>query len=878
MLRPGSFPGTTFVRWSYDLSHFLSEPWQKPLEDSAVVLVYLDLESYLGEHQNPAAPWDRQLHARLLDRLTDAGAKAIVFDILFSNPGPDPEADALLRAAIQRNGRVILASDLNNSSLRPEPQLGGPDIQKLNQPTQRFLEVAAATGLANVIVDDDFVIRRRFGGFASVSTLPLADTAVRVASLSNTPKSSEARWLRYYGRALTLPHVGYRHALDPAAVPREFFRNKIVFIGAKPMTSGFTELRDEFRSPFPSWRRDLFMPAVEVHATQALNLVRGDGLTRFEPVAESFVLGISAITLTFLLLNVRLWIGTGCALIAELLLLGCVISGFCGWNLWFPWTVIAGLQIPGAWAAAVVFHSLEWRRARLRLEAERRISEQKIREQAALIDKARDAILVRNLEGVIVYANPSAATLYGWAENAFQNPGVVEQLFAPCSEMVAEATEATRRHGEWTGEMRQATRTGEIRVVRSRWTLIRDQRNAPQAILLINSDITHEKQLESQVLRTQRLEAVWSLAGGMAHDLSNSLAPVLMGIQRLQKRVTDPESQRTLSVIEANTQRGADMVRQVLAFSRGQDGHRELLALGRHLREMERIVAQTFPKGISVAVMSPPDLWSVRANATQLHQVLLNLAVNARDAMPHGGLLTLAADNVALSEVEAKQIPKATPGNYVMLLVSDTGTGIPPDVMAHLFEPFFTTKPEGKGTGLGLHTSARIVEGHGGFLHVRTELGQGTTFEAYLPKVEGSQSEASQPDGSAPPVGNQELILVVDDEEPVREMLLTTLQENGYRVASASNGAEALEWLRKHSEQPAVLLVDTEMPVMDGVVTEAAVLVEWPSLNVVRMSTRATPFPNAADRPTEITAPLSKPFTVAQLLSAMAEARSRKKS
>ena len=208
-----------------------------------------------------------------------------------------------------------------------------------------------------------------------------------------------------------------------------------------------------------------------------------------------------------------------------------------------------------------------------------------------VLGQARDAILVRNLEGVIVYANPSAATLYGWAENAFQNPGVVEQLFAPCSEMVAEATEATRRHGEWTGEMRQATRTGEIRVVRSRWTLIRDQRNAPQAILLINSDITHEKQLESQVLRTQRLEAVWSLAGGMAHDLSNSLAPVLMGIQRLQKRVTDPESQRTLSVIEANTQRGADMVRQVLAFSRGQDGHRELLALGRHLREMERIVA-----------------------------------------------------------------------------------------------------------------------------------------------------------------------------------------------------------------------------------------------------------------------------------------------
>ncbi len=331
-------------------------------------------------------------------------------------------------------------------------------------------------------------------------------------------------------------------------------------------------------------------------------------------------------------------------------------------------------------------------------------------------------------------------------------------------------------NGEWLGELEQTARKGNLVTVASRCTLIRNGQGAPASFLFINTDLTEKKKLELEVFRAQRIETIGVIAGGMAHDLNNSLAPVLMGLQLLQQQRAGEETRRMLAVMEENTHRSADMVRQVLLFSRGRDSEKEQLSLGGLLRDMERIVRQTFPKQINVAALVPADLWSVTGNRTQLHQVLLNLCVNARDAMPQGGALTLAADNVELDHREAAQISNGRPGRYVMLLVADTGEGIAAEILPRIFEPFFTTKPVGQGTGLGLSTTARIIAQHSGFIDVRSEIGKGTSFEIYLPAAATlSASDRGKVSPGVWPQGNGELVLVVDDEQSVREMITLAL-------------------------------------------------------------------------------------------------------
>jgi CheY-like chemotaxis protein len=348
--------------------------------------------------------------------------------------------------------------------------------------------------------------------------------------------------------------------------------------------------------------------------------------------------------------------------------------------------------------------------------------------------------------------------------------------------------------------------------------------------------------------------------------LNNALAPILMGLQLLQKERQDDETQRMLAVMESNTHRGADMVKQVLLFARGRDGEKEPLALGSLLHEMERIVRQTFPKSINVAALAPADLWPVLGNATQLHQVLLNLCVNARDAMPGGGELTLAADNVELTPAEAKLIPQGAPGRYVMLLVSDTGSGISPEVLPRIFEPFFTTKPVGEGTGLGLSTSARILSQHGGFLNVRSEPDQGTTFELYLPCATIAPTPATQrPPSAEIPHGHGETLLLVDDEQAIREMISSTLTEHGYRILTAANGAEALLCLENSADTVRLVLLDHDMPVMNGRETLTALHARWPQLRVLLMSGEME------SQEFSRTATLSKPFQLQQLLQAVGE-------
>ncbi|HYU16584.1 MAG TPA: ATP-binding protein, partial [Candidatus Acidoferrum sp.] len=374
-------------------------------------------------------------------------------------------------------------------------------------------------------------------------------------------------------------------------------------------------------------------------------------------------------------------------------------------------------------------------------------------------------------------------------------------------------------------------------IVESRWTLVKDEAGRAAAVLVINTDITERTKLEHQFLRAQRLESIGTLAGGIAHDLNNVLAPILMSVPLLREGATDSEHIEILDSIEAAAERGAQMVRQVLLFARGLSGTRAPLRPGAVLDETRRIASESMPKTIEVRMSVGRDLPLVEADPTQLQQVLINLVVNARDAMPEGGVLTIAARSDFLDGDYQAMNPAAHPGLHVVFEVADTGTGIPPEIRDHIFDPFFTTKEVGKGTGLGLSTSLAIVKSHGGFFNVYTEAGKGTSFKLYLPAVGANvETEPAKTSPEPPPRGHGELVLVVDDEAAIRLVARRTLEAAGYQVLEAANGAEALAAYARAGVPVRVVIVDMSMPVMDGAATIRALQHLDPDVGVVAAS------------------------------------------
>jgi len=330
-------------------------------------------------------------------------------------------------------------------------------------------------------------------------------------------------------------------------------------------------------------------------------------------------------------------------------------------------------------------------------------------------------------------------------------------------------------------------------------------------------DITERKKLEAQFLRAQRMESIGTLASGVAHDLNNILTPIMMSAPVLRMRISEESRGKIIDTIEMSAARGAQIVKQVLTFGRGLEGEMLPLQVGSVIHEMEQMIQSTFPKNITVECAVEPRLWHVLGDATQLHQVLLNLCVNARDAMPDGGTLRLRAANLDIDASYASMLPESTPGLHVLLEVSDTGSGIPPEIQERIFDPFFTTKGLGKGTGLGLSTVHGIVKSHGGFLKVVSDLGKGTTFKVYLPVARDQVGVAHAAAVAPPPTGNGELVLVVDDEPAVIDAAQTVLGANGYRVLLAADATDALVKFTEHSHDIAIVLTDIVMPVMDGV-------------------------------------------------------------
>ncbi len=471
--------------------------------------------------------------------------------------------------------------------------------------------------------------------------------------------------------------------------------------------------------------------------------------------------------------------------------------------------------------------------SRVSAEMARQLADAKTREQAALLDKAQDAIIVRDLQHRVRYWNKSAERLYGW--DAAEAQGHSErELFYADPTLFDQASLQLLAEGDWAGEFIHRSKAGAMLAIEAHWTLVRDETGSPVSVLAINTDITDRKKLEQQFLRAQRMESLGTLAGGIAHDLNNLLAPITMGVGLLKRMELAPTGAVIVENIERSAKRGADLVRQVLSFARGVEGTQLPLQLRNVFGEVASIVRNTFPKNIVVETCVAPDTALVMAEPTQLNQVLLNLCVNARDAMPNGGRLTISAGNTEIGRQPAAMAGGVRPGRYVVIRVADTGMGIAREHLDRIFEPFFTTKEVGKGTGLGLSTVLGIVRSHGGFVDVRSELGSGSTFLVHLP-AHGSEPGEAAAAAPTPELlrGEGELVLVVDDEEAIRDITRHVLESFGYRVLLAEDGAQAILLYAQHRDEIDVVVTDMMMPVMDGVALVMALRNLDPSVRVV---------------------------------------------
>ena len=383
-------------------------------------------------------------------------------------------------------------------------------------------------------------------------------------------------------------------------------------------------------------------------------------------------------------------------------------------------------------------------------------------------------------------------------------------------------------------------------------------------------DLTQQKKLEHQFLRAQRMESIGTLAGGIAHDLNNILAPIMMAVHILKLSATDPQSQTIIETIEISAKRGADIVSQVLSFARGVEGERVEIQPRHLLKDIEAIIKDTFPKNIRWNFAASGDSWTVLGDPTQVHQILLNLCVNARDAMPDGGSLTLDVENVVLDEQYASMHIEARAGRYVAISVTDTGIGIPATIIENIFDPFFTTKEVGKGTGLGLSTVMAIVKSHGGFVNVYSEPGHGSCFKAYLPASD-TVSRARRKTGSLDviPRGKGELILIVDDEASILTITSQTLESLGYRSLTAGDGAEAIALYAQHKNDIAVVLTDMAMPIMDGQATIRALMKINPEVKIIAATGLKTEGSEARAAERGVRHFLAKPYTAATLLKTL---------
>jgi PAS domain S-box-containing protein len=499
---------------------------------------------------------------------------------------------------------------------------------------------------------------------------------------------------------------------------------------------------------------------------------------------------------------------------------------------------------------------------------ERKQTEERLREQADIIERAQDAVIMRDFTSdLITVWNSGAERLYGWSANEAIGRPMEELIFAESNDRKTLLKQLISS-GEFHGEIRHRAKDGREVIVDSRATLIRNDDGTPRAVLGINTDVTEKKKLEKHLLRTQRLESIGTLASGVAHDLNNVLVPILMAVPILRSDPTPEESENFLNTIESSAARGADIVRQVLTFARGAGGDRVLLQPIYLLEEIAKIAKQTFPKTVRLRTSYAEDLRLVEGDPTQLHQVLLNLCLNARDAMPEGGTLSLTAENFDVDEQYATMTPGLKAGPHVLISVIDTGTGIAQDIVEKIFDPFFTTKEPGTGTGLGLSSALGIVRSHGGVIKVYSAA-NGTTFRIFLPSTAGVFQADETKAQMDVPTGHGETILIVDDELAIREVAKVVLSKSGYKVLAADDGPSALALFMQKSKEIDVVLTDVVMPIMSGMVLARTLRKMDVKAKVIVSSARDSDYNPGELTEIGVQGCLDKPYSRATLLRAV---------
>jgi PAS domain S-box-containing protein len=488
-----------------------------------------------------------------------------------------------------------------------------------------------------------------------------------------------------------------------------------------------------------------------------------------------------------------------------------------------------------------------------------------------ILDLCNDAIIVTDPVGIVQFCNRAAEALYGWPAGSAVGRHINSLIDKLPDDLAAQRAVDMLRVGRWSGTVEQTTATGQQRWVRTTHQLLMNPQTKTKGLLLVNTDLTQQKRLEQQLVRTQRLESLGALASGIAHDLNNLLTPIRLGVELVESLDSLEEQAEMLRTLRDSVDRTIDMVRQILAFARGAEtAELQTISLAPVVRELHRLLARVLPKNIRLSTHIDEGLWAIRGDATQLHQLLLNLCINARDAMPTGGTLALTVTN---QPVRPKGIgdDQPWPGPCVCLAVTDTGSGIPPENLDRIFDPYFTTKPPGQGTGLGLASVREITAAHGGLIEVRSELGHGTQFRIYLPSVAQATDDARP----TPPriQGNQETILVVDDETVIRNLIRVSLEQAGYRVLLAQDGAEAIARLTPAREAVALALVDLMLPGMDGQAVIHALRRIKPGLPVVIITGTDVTQTELAKSGDLV---LPKPFTIQQLLATIADVLARR--
>ena len=433
-----------------------------------------------------------------------------------------------------------------------------------------------------------------------------------------------------------------------------------------------------------------------------------------------------------------------------------------------------------------------------------------------LLEAAPDAVVVHDLENCVFFWNRAAEALYGWSAEEIVGRPITRILYLDCAER-EEAMEALRNGATWQRELRQLDRNGDEYLVQVRQQIQRDASGQPKAIISFNTDVTESRKLADAQERAHHVQSSSILAGGIAHELNNALAPIMLSSAMLKRFVEGEKALSMVGMIEKCASKGAELIADLLAFERGKGGGSDLIRATQIKRSLHRAEEELVPEDIDFQITVPEDLWECRGEFSELDATFKYVVQNACEAMPEGGRLKVEVSNRLVDANFERLAPEAKVGAYVCFVFTDEGVGIEPEALAHVAEPFFTTKSPRQGFGFGLSNTQATLKGHKGFMVIESERGKGTTLSMFLPAEASSVTPQQAQDAfKDPKPGSGQLVLVADDEMFVRETLKKTLEDRGYRVVTAQDGTEALALYAGRQQEIAIVVTNVEMPFMDG--------------------------------------------------------------